>query len=178
MLVLYSHICMCFERYICVEKKLNWLPWYVMKKDSKKYKVTFVHCFDLYWHIGIQLCKGTSYSWLLSMVSIKLAFHREDCDVKLKTLFFMSLIEKFLHTIESNRDLEVTFDKYVTVWHTWSWFMWKWKISIYWRREDEYVTDVTHIHHINKCIILATLASHIILHFINFLYHSKYHSFF
>lgn len=45
---------------------------------------------------------------------MKLALHQENCDMKLKILLSLTLMEKFLHTIESNEDLEITFDEYVT----------------------------------------------------------------
>lgn len=62
---------------------------------------------------------------LLSMVLMKLAFHQEDCDVKLFET------EKSLYTIKSNENLEVAFDKYVTrVIHM---------VTIYTEREDKYI---------------------------------------
>lgn len=60
------------------------------------------------------LCVGDVYSTLLSIVLTKLALHQENCDMKLKILLSLTLMEKFLHTIESNEDLEITFDEYVT----------------------------------------------------------------
>lgn len=115
--------------------------------------------------------KGTLYLMLLSMVLMKLAFHQEDCDVKLFET------EKSLYTIKSNENLEVAFDKYVTrVIHM---------VTIYTEREDkyilkrrnedegaelekqrwighifdEYMIDMTH-HYTKRCIILAAHALH------------------
>lgn len=61
----------------------------------------------------------------------KVALHREDCDVTLKTLFSLSPTEKFLHIVESKKDLKVVLDEYVTdVTHI---------IMIYVESEDKYI---------------------------------------
>lgn len=75
--------------------------------------------------------RGTSYSTLLSLVLMMLSLHREDCDMKLKTLPLLSPTEKFLHIIESNEDLEVVFGKYMTDM--------KHMVMIYADRKDKYI---------------------------------------
>lgn len=57
--------------------------------------------------------KGPSYLILLNVVLTKLPPQCEVCNVKLKTWLSMSPT-KFLHTIESNKDVKITFDEYVT----------------------------------------------------------------
>lgn len=55
----------------------------------------------------------TSYSTLWNKVLMKLPFHLENCDVKLKTQLSLFPTDKFLYNIKSNKDLKVAFDEYV-----------------------------------------------------------------
>lgn len=77
------------------------------------------------------VCRGTSYSTLLSIVLKKMTLYQKDYDIKLKTLLSPTPKEKFLHTIDSNDDQEVTFDKYMPgVIHI---------VTIYVERKDKYI---------------------------------------
>lgn len=61
----------------------------------------------------------------------KLALLQEVCDVKFEAWISLSSMMKLLHTIESNKDVDIAFDEYIT--HVIR------IITIYVKSEEEYI---------------------------------------